>query len=536
MALQGCDFEQRRRRWRSWRLRTEMVAVGGTPGGRERGWRTEMVAVGSRRPWILSLPYPLVISSPPTGINGTEKIEMIVLNSSMKIMEYKYNTKAFKDMKNLRFLQIDGIHLGGNFKHLPCKALRCLRCNQCPLKYIPSGYFFEKLVKLEMRKSNIKEFGAPLKICLRDWKSLKMLPQLPQKLMSLEAINCESLETVHLPKKLKHVHFDNCIKLKEIQWENAQFLRNIKLRGVPNIKFSETINQVLKVSKLNYKIKFEGYLPRNETLSWIKFEENGSSISFQWPQLISKLELLGICIWVVLPRLERYPHDEYYGRIEKDGFKVWSRRWYSFLDAYSEAELLEEGGYDSFVDFIPQESFEDIKAGKIFKVIPKLINILGVFESFSKFKYVKKGMEHKVRVEVLYRDREDGLLQFLPLTKLDSNTDDEVLYRDREDGVLQFLDDDDDDEEEEGGFLQFLDDDDEEGGFLQFLDDDEEEEEEEGGFLQFLDDDDDEEEEDGFLQFLDDEEEEDGFLQFLDDEEEEEDGFLQFDEEEEDDF
>nr|GMD59317.1 TMV resistance protein N-like [Ipomoea batatas] len=295
-----------------------------------------------------------------------------------------------------------------------------------------------------------------VQICLRDWKSLKMLPQLPQKLMSLEAINCESLETVHLPKKLKHVHFDNCIKLKEIQWENAQFLRNIKLRGVPNIKFSETINQVLKVSKLNYKIKFEGYLPRNETLSWIKFEENGSSISFQWPQLISKLELLGICIWVVLPRLERYPHDEYYGRIEKDGFKVWSRRWYSFLDAYSEAELLEEGGYDSFVDFIPQESFEDIKAGKIFKVIPKLINILGVFESFSKFKYVKKDDDEE--------EEEEG-------------------------GFLQFLDDDDD-EEEEDGFLQFLDDEEEEDGFLQFLDD---EEEEEDGFLQF-----DEEEEDDF--------------------------------------
>ncbi|XP_031111600.1 TMV resistance protein N-like isoform X2 [Ipomoea triloba] len=331
---------------------------------------------------------------------GTEKIEMIVLNSPMKNMEYKYNTKAFKDMKNLRFLQIDGIHLEGNFKHLPRNVLRFLRWNQCPLKYIPSAYSFERLVKLEMWESNIKEFGVPLKyfqclealdlgwchyltrtpdfsgaknlrtlsfwgcsslekvhssigdlrmlveldlsccerlkkipkkfwhwqlrsvedpsssvcysskikelgensgmltslrrlvlsgtnihflpyntshllkpaksisnlrsffqnnhlkliqqfppniehISLRNCKNLKMLPQLPQNLLSLCAINCESLETVHLPKMLKIVNLTNCKKLKEIQgWENAQFLRIITLRGVPNIKFSENINQV----------------------------------------------------------------------------------------------------------------------------------------------------------------------------------------------------------------------------------------------------------------------------------------------------
>ncbi|XP_031111602.1 disease resistance protein TAO1-like [Ipomoea triloba] len=465
---------------------------------------------------------------------GTEKIEMIVLNSPMKNMEYIYNTKAFKDMKNLKF---DGINLEGNFKHLPRKALRCLQWYHCPLKYISINCVFEKLVKLVMWESNIKEFGAPLKyfqclesldlgwckhltrtpdlsgaknlrklsfcgcsslekvhssigdlrmlvelnlggctrlkkipkkfwhwqlrsvedpssskikefgensgmltslrrldlretniqslpsntsyllkppksisnlrrsfshndylklvpqfppnlediiledcqnlevvsatlptclkeiilngctnlkmlpklfhtlvnniyldhsknlevvsattlptclesislfgctnlkmlpelphtlayIWLKDCKNLKMLPQLPQNLLSLYAINCELLETVHLPKMLTYVNLTHCKKLKEIQgWENAHFLMEIKLRGVPCIKFSENINQVLKVSKWNCNIEFEGNLPNNETLSWIKFEENGSS--FQWPPLISNLEFLGICIWVL---------------------------------------------------------------------------------------------------------------------------------------------------------------------------------------------------------------------------------------------
>ncbi|XP_031111601.1 TMV resistance protein N-like isoform X3 [Ipomoea triloba] len=276
---------------------------------------------------------------------GTEKIEMIVLNSPMKNMEYKYNTKAFKDMKNLRFLQIDGIHLEGNFKHLPRNVLRFLRWNQCPLKYIPSAYSFERLVKLEMWESNIKEFGVPLK--------------------------------------------------------------------------------VLKASTLNFPIEFEGNLSNNETLSWIKFEENGSSssssISFQWSPLISNLEFLGICIWVVVLVLEPFPTDcyiHYNSRIEKDGFRVWYRSRDSIR--LSGVQLLKEGGnVVSFVDFIPRDCFKDIKAGEIFKVISN------VEEVIPKFKYVQVGMVKKIRVEALYRDREDGFLQFLPFTKLDSNTTEE---------------------------------------------------------------------------------------------------------------
>ncbi|XP_019189908.1 PREDICTED: TMV resistance protein N-like [Ipomoea nil] len=524
---------------------------------------------------------------------GTEKIEMIVLNSSRENREYKYNTKAFKDMKNLRFLQIDGIHLEGNFKHLPRKTLICLQWNQCPLKYIPSGYLFEKLVKLEMQWSNIKEFGAPLKYfpCLESldlggckyltrtpnfsgaknlrklsfmecsslekvhssigdlrmlveldlsycerlkklpkkfwhwqlrsaedpsssvcysskikelgensgmltslrilnlhrtnihnlpanttshllkppksipnlWRSffqndhlklipqfppnlkhislykcknlkvvsatfptcleriflygctnLKMLLELPQNLQSLSAINCESLETVYLPKMLKYVNLTHCKKLKEIQgWENAQFLTGIELRGVPNIKLSEIINKVLKVSKLNSNIEFEGYLPNNETLSWIKFEENGSSISFQWPPLISNLEFLGICIWVGLLWLNAKDCYKYYGTIEKDGFTVWSRSWYSLLIGV-QVELLEEGeDVVSFVDFIPQDCFIDIKAREIFKVILE-VRAVG---------NVNKGWVKKIRAEALYRDRENGFLQFVPITKLESNTE-----------------------------------------------------------------------------------------------------------------
>nr|GMD59318.1 TMV resistance protein N-like isoform X1 [Ipomoea batatas] len=358
---------------------------------------------------------------------------------SSKVKELGENSGMLTSLRRLYLSGTNILNLPSNTSHLlkPPKSIPNLR----------RSFFQNDHLQL------IQQFPPNLEhIILEDCKNLKMLSQLPQKLISLDAINCELLETVHLPKKLESVHFGNCKKLKEIQgWENAQFLREIKLRGVPNIKFSENINKVLKVSKLNYNIEFEGNLPNNETLSWIKFEENGSSIYFQWPQLISNLEFLGICIWVVQPRLESSYPDEYYCRIEKDGFRVWSRRWYSYPHAYGdEVELLEEGGCVSFVYFIPQESFEDIKAGEIFKVILKIQNIFGgVFDSFSKFKYVKKGLEHKVRVEVLYRDREDGFLQFLPLTKLDSNTEEEEEEEEEEEyyECRQYTDT----EESEGG-------------------------------------------------------------------------------------
>ncbi|XP_019172435.1 PREDICTED: protein VARIATION IN COMPOUND TRIGGERED ROOT growth response-like [Ipomoea nil] len=480
---------------------------------------------------------------------GVKKIEMIVLNSPMENIECKYNTKAFKGMKNLRFLQIDGVHLEGNFKHLPRKALRYLQWNWCPLKYIPSSYFFEKLVRLEMRESSIKEFRAPLKyfrylecldldgselltrtpnfsgaqnlrmvsfcgcsnlekvhssigdlrmlvdlnlsyckrlkkipknfwqlrsvedpsssVCysskikellensekltslrwlrlngtnirslpsnndlkviqefphnlihiglancknlevvstlptslkeinLMGCKNLKMLPELPQNLRYLWANNCVSLEKVNLPKMLKDVDLTGCKKLKEIRGcENTQFLWGIKLRGVPHIKFSEIIEQVLKSSKLDFFISFQCSLPDSETLSRIRCQVNGSSISFRWT--LSNFEFVGICIWVVLKLWSR--NCSYYCTLEKDGFKLCSGcpDWIELLE-----DQLLEGENISFLHFIPWHWCKDIKTGEVIKIIPKTED-------------VEKCMVKKIGVEALYRDR-DGFLQFLPL-------------------------------------------------------------------------------------------------------------------------
>ncbi|XP_019153900.1 PREDICTED: TMV resistance protein N-like [Ipomoea nil] len=176
------------------------------------------------------------------GEKDTRKIEVIVFNYS-PMKNVKYNTKAFKNMENLRILEIDEVHLDGNFKHLSSsKALRCLRWNHCPLKSIdiPSGGFFEKLVSLEMGNSNIKEFKAPLKYipCLKslDFSYCKHLTRTPnfsgcQNLSKLSFMGCSSLLKVHSSigelGKLVSLNFDLCEKLKKLP-KNVSHLRSLQ--------------------------------------------------------------------------------------------------------------------------------------------------------------------------------------------------------------------------------------------------------------------------------------------------------------------
>lgn len=226
----------------------------------------------------------------------------------------------------------------GNLNELPesigqFRKLKCLDLSNCrQLKMIPASFGKLRLKFLD----------------LRGCKQLKMLPELPQNLRSLYAKNCESLEKVHLSKMLEVLDLTCCRKLTEIQgWENVQFLRQMKLGGVPHIKFSENIKQVL----IHHWWDFEYTLPDNEIPSWITSKKEGSSISFSLP--LSNLEFLGLCIWVVLkPALRLSLHRQYHVTIENDGFKVDSRSYWiellvgeeiSFLHPITRDDLISRG-------------------------------------------------------------------------------------------------------------------------------------------------------------------------------------------------
>lgn len=163
---------------------------------------------------------------------GTKKIEVIIFKDSpLKNMVGKYSTKAFKEMENLRFLEISGeyVRLDGKFEHLS-KELRCLKWDHCPLKSIniPSCSPFEKLVNLEMEHSNIKEFPTLkhfpcLEVLNLDYSDyLTRTPNFSgaQNLRKLSFLRCCNLKKVHSSigelKKLIHLSFHGCEKLEKL--------------------------------------------------------------------------------------------------------------------------------------------------------------------------------------------------------------------------------------------------------------------------------------------------------------------------------
>jgi len=85
---------------------------------------------------------------------GTKVVEGLTLKLPIENVKC-YSTKAFKKMKRLRLLQLDGIQLDGNFEYLS-RNLRWLSWNGFPLACIPTNFYQENLVCIELENSNVK--------------------------------------------------------------------------------------------------------------------------------------------------------------------------------------------------------------------------------------------------------------------------------------------------------------------------------------------------------------------------------------------
>jgi hypothetical protein len=64
-------------------------------------------------------------------------------------------TKAFEKMDKLRFLQLSGVQLVGDYKYLS-KELKWLSWHGFPLKFIPADFYQDNLVAVELKYSNLE--------------------------------------------------------------------------------------------------------------------------------------------------------------------------------------------------------------------------------------------------------------------------------------------------------------------------------------------------------------------------------------------
>ncbi|EEF37479.1 ATP binding protein, putative [Ricinus communis] len=97
---------------------------------------------------------------------GTEAVEGLVLDVESS-RDAVLSTESFANMRYLRLLKINKVHLTGCYEHLS-KELRWLCWHSCPLKFLPHNFQLDNLVILDMQYSNIKEV----------WKEIRVLNKL----------------------------------------------------------------------------------------------------------------------------------------------------------------------------------------------------------------------------------------------------------------------------------------------------------------------------------------------------------------------
>uniref|UniRef100_K7KD08 Uncharacterized protein n=1 Tax=Glycine max TaxID=3847 RepID=K7KD08_SOYBN len=87
------------------------------------------------------------------ALDGTKAIEGLALKLPINNTKC-LSTKAFKEMKKLRLLQLAGVQLVGDFKYLS-KDLRWLCWHGFPLACIPTNLYQGSLVSIELENNNV---------------------------------------------------------------------------------------------------------------------------------------------------------------------------------------------------------------------------------------------------------------------------------------------------------------------------------------------------------------------------------------------
>ncbi|KAL3740402.1 hypothetical protein ACJRO7_021651 [Eucalyptus globulus] len=146
---------------------------------------------------------------------GTGKIEGINLSECNSEFPYMiatrdiriYTEKQFKNLTSLRFLQLNGAHLSGDFKDL-MEELKWLQWRLCPANFKVNNFCVKELAVLELRGIEINEkWGG--------WSFFKMA----KKLKYLDLSYCQSLENTDFLsafEKLEVLILSHCWRLKRI--------------------------------------------------------------------------------------------------------------------------------------------------------------------------------------------------------------------------------------------------------------------------------------------------------------------------------
>ncbi|PWA76345.1 NB-ARC domains-containing protein [Artemisia annua] len=209
----------------------------------------------------------------------TEAIEVLVLLLRKSSQEVHINTNSFALMKNLRILKIYAkeefdqkvelkgcnVKYSGNLYFLS-NELSLFCWHGCPLKYLPSDFYPENIVVIDLSYSNIKQLWTTPK-CLRRLKVMKLryccnLTTTPDfsEITSLEELDlegCVNLVTVHpsvgMLKRLVVLNMRDCRRARsfpnKVEMDSLQVLN---LSGCLKVdKLSEDLGKIKTLIELH---------------------------------------------------------------------------------------------------------------------------------------------------------------------------------------------------------------------------------------------------------------------------------------------
>ncbi|XP_070672911.1 disease resistance protein RPV1-like isoform X2 [Malus domestica] len=167
--------------------------------------------------------------------SGTEAIRGLTLELAENSDEHPFRTKAFKKMRNLKFLRLKNVKLTGSYRHLS-KELRSLCWHGFPLEVIPEDFDLGNLVLIDLSNSKLVRVWEDSDLLPKKLKFLYLdhshnLTQLPDfsKLPHLEDLSLSGCKSVsggyHLFAQLKMLQY---LDLKDCNITDDAILESLR--------------------------------------------------------------------------------------------------------------------------------------------------------------------------------------------------------------------------------------------------------------------------------------------------------------------
>ncbi|CAJ2634986.1 unnamed protein product [Trifolium pratense] len=195
---------------------------------------------------------------------GTETVEGLVLKLQ-RTSRVCFSANSFKEMKNLRLLQLDYVDLTGDYGYLS-KELRWVHWQEFAYNYIPDDFYMGNIVVIDLKHSNIEQVWNESKLLwnlkilnLSHSKYLKSTPDF-SKSPNLEKLimkDCPKLSEVHQSiGDLNHlllINLKDCTSLNNLPKKiyKLKSLKTLILSGCSKIdRLEEDIVQMESLTTL----------------------------------------------------------------------------------------------------------------------------------------------------------------------------------------------------------------------------------------------------------------------------------------------